>query len=108
MGVELESFPSPPVHPERLPDVALPAGSRLTFEPGGQVELSSPPQMTVAAACDSLSHDLVALQAAFAPLGVELRQGGVALERPDRLVDSPRYQAMEAYFDRRGPRRAAP
>jgi glutamate--cysteine ligase len=103
VGVELESFPSPTIDPERLPAVALPAGSRLTLEPGGQVELSSPPQVTVAAACDALSLDLEALRSAISPMGVDLRQTGVNEERPTRLLHSPRYQAMEAYFDRRWP-----
>jgi glutamate--cysteine ligase len=99
IGVELESFTVPSVHPEQLPDVDLPAGSRLTFEPGGQVELSSPPRQTVAAACDILSTDLAALHATFSPLGVGLVQSGLSPNMPPRLVDTPRYRAMEAYFD---------
>jgi glutamate--cysteine ligase len=106
VGVELESFALPPIHPERLPAVELPAGSRLTFEPGGQVELSSPPQRSVAAACDSLSTDLAVAREAFSPLGVNLVQCGLrpASEQPSaRLVDTPRYRAMEAYFDTEWP-----
>jgi glutamate--cysteine ligase len=99
VGVELESFAVPSIHPERLPVVTLPAGSRLTFEPGGQVELSSPPQMAVAAACDTLSTDLTALREAFSPLGVDLVQRGLLPAPPPRQMDSPRYRAMEAYFD---------
>ncbi len=99
MGVELESFAVPSIHPDRLPAVALPAGSRLTFEPGGQVELSSPPQTTVAAACDHLSTDLAALREAFSPVGVTLVQSGLLPNPPPRQMDSPRYRAMEAYFD---------
>src|SRR5580658_7602886 len=99
VGVELESFPVPSIHPDRLPAVALPAGSRLTFEPGGQVELSSPPQMAVAAACDTLATDLAALCEAFSPLGVNLTQRGLLANPPCRQMDSPRYRAMEAYFD---------
>jgi len=99
VGVELESFPVPCTHPERLPAVALPAGSRLTFEPGGQVELSSPPQLAVAAACDTLSTDLAALCEALSPLGVNLVQRGLLPDPPPRQMDTPRYRAMEAYFD---------
>jgi glutamate--cysteine ligase len=57
--------------------------------------------MTVAAACDTLSCDLVALREAFSPYGVTLRQSGLAVDdgAPPRVVDTPRYQAMEAYFD---------
>ena len=101
IGVELESFTVPSVHPEQLPAVDLPAGSRLTFEPGGQVELSSPPRGTVAAACDILSTDLAALQATLSPAGVRLVQSGLSPTMPPRVMDTPRYRAMEAYFDTR-------
>lgn len=100
VGVELESFTVPAIDPAQLPHPDLPAGSRLTFEPGGQVELSSPPAHTVAAACDYLSADLRALREAYSSLGVELVQAGLATGEPRRCMDSPRYQAMEAYFDR--------
>jgi glutamate--cysteine ligase len=98
IGVELESFVVPTVAPELLPAVDLPARSRLTFEPGGQVELSSPPERSVASACDSLSRDLAALEVAYSPQGVSLLQRGVRTDPPPRLVDAPRYRAMEAYF----------
>ncbi|MDQ1428841.1 MAG: glutamate--cysteine ligase [Acidimicrobiaceae bacterium] len=98
IGVELESFVVPSVAPERLPEVDLPARSRLTFEPGGQVELSSPPERSVASACDSLSEDLAALEQAFSSQGVGLLQKGVRADPPPRLVDAPRYRAMETYF----------
>ncbi len=101
VGVELESFTVPSVHPEQLPAVDLPAGSRLTFEPGGQVELSSPPRESVAAACDILSTDLAAVRETFTPLGVALVQSGLAPTMPPRVMDTPRYRAMEAYFDTR-------
>lgn len=100
VGVELESFAFPSADPERLPGVDLPGGSRLTFEPGGQVEVSSPPSHSVGAACENLSTDLSAVRATFSPLGVNLVQSGVG-GQPRRLVDAPRYQAMEAYFDTR-------
>jgi glutamate--cysteine ligase len=99
VGVELESFTSPVQDPFSLPIPALPGGSRLSFEPGGQVELSSPPASTVAAACNALARDLAALDEAFSPLGVHLVQQGVAAPRRGRVVDDPRYRAMEAYFD---------
>jgi glutamate--cysteine ligase len=103
VGVELESFTVPAIHPDRLPRPELPAGSRLSFEPGGQVELSSQPFASVGAACTALATDLAVVADAFAPLGIELVQTGVSPApegRPrHRLVDEPRYQAMEAYFD---------
>jgi glutamate--cysteine ligase len=99
VGVELESFTLPVADPAMLPRPPLPAGSRLTFEPGGQVELSSVPFPTVGAACTALATDLETLRQSFSPLGVRLVQGGLSPVAPGRLVDAPRYQAMEAYFD---------
>jgi glutamate--cysteine ligase len=100
VGVELESFLFPTLHPATLPAPELFAGCRLTFEPGGQVELSSPPRATVAQACDAVSRDLAALRDAYSTAGVRLVQQGLTPSPAQRLVDSPRYQAMEAYFDR--------
>jgi len=99
IGVELESFTVPAWDPARLPHPYLPAGSRLSFEPGGQVEISSLPADTVAAACDAVSTDLTAISEAFSHLGVQLIQRGLSACPPQRLVDGPRYRAMEAYFD---------
>jgi glutamate--cysteine ligase len=99
IGVELESFTVPVSDPARLPRPPLPAGSRLSFEPGGQVEISSLPANTVAEACDAISTDLTALSEAFSQLGVQLIQRGLSTRPPHRLVDGPRYRAMEAYFD---------
>ena len=100
VGVELESFLFPSLHPETLPPPLLLAGCRLTFEPGGQVELSSPPRATVALACDAVSRDLATLRDTYSDAGVVLVQQGLNPKPARRLVDSPRYQAMEAYFDR--------
>jgi glutamate--cysteine ligase len=99
IGVELESFTVPAWDPARLPTPALPAGSRLTFEPGGQVELSSPPANSAGAACDAVATDLAVVREAFSPLGVHLVQRGLSACPPHRIVDRPRYRAMEAYFD---------
>jgi glutamate--cysteine ligase len=99
IGVELESFTLPARNPVQLPMPALPSGSRLTFEPGGQVELSSPPLRSVGAACEAIAADLVALDEAFSPIRVRLVQRGMSACPPRRIVDQPRYRAMEAYFD---------
>jgi glutamate--cysteine ligase len=71
----------------------------LTFEPGGQIELSSVPMPSVGQACEAMAADLGALRDVLSPLGIELVQTGLGpLHRP-RVVDGPRYRAMEAYFD---------
>lgn len=85
-------------------DLQLPGGSRVSFEPGGQVELSGPPCPTVAAACDRLGLDSDLLVAALASAGIEAVAAGSDPHRPPvRSLDRPRYAAMEAYFDQDGP-----
>jgi glutamate--cysteine ligase len=99
VGVELESFTVPVSDPGQLTWPTLPGGSRLTFEPGGQVELSSSPMSSVGDACEAVAADLQTLQDCLADQGVQLIQAGLARSYRPRLVDGPRYRAMEAYFD---------
>ena len=82
---------------------ALPCGSRVTFEPGGQVEISSPP-LPLSSACSALERDVAAIGVALAEAGVGMV--GIGLEpdpRRERVVHNARYDAMEAYFDQIGP-----
>ncbi len=78
---------------------ALPGGSRVTLEPGGQVELSGPPCPDVAAAVAALRADrdvlaavLAAERLAVAPVGAD------PLRSPARVCPAPRYAAMEEHF----------
>jgi ergothioneine biosynthesis glutamate--cysteine ligase EgtA len=117
-GVELEwlvqrrSDPRSLIPPDRLDAVlapveapgALPRGSRLTREPGGQVELSSPPAGTLAACVTAMAADLAVLRQAMDEAGYVLVGRGLDPYRdPPRILDHPRYQAMETFFDRDGP-----
>lgn len=82
---------------------ALPGGCRVTFEPGGQLELSGPPQPGPAAACAAVATDLDVLRQALVQCGLAVAGIGLDPARPPRrVVDSPRYRAMEAYFDAQG------
>ncbi|MDH6125354.1 ergothioneine biosynthesis glutamate--cysteine ligase EgtA [Kitasatospora sp. GP82] len=83
----------------------LPAGSRLTREPGGQVELSSPPADSPADCAEGLLLDQAALRTALAAQGLRLTGSGTdPLARERRLeLCQPRYLAMERHFDRAGP-----
>jgi glutamate--cysteine ligase len=82
---------------------ALPAGSSVTFEPGGQVELSSPACHGVTETCQVLARDASTVRAALAEHDIELVGMGLdPLRPPRRVVDGPRYQAMEAFFDADG------
>jgi glutamate--cysteine ligase len=83
---------------------ALPLHSALTFEPGGQLELSSRPAATLMECIDSLAADLEAVRNALAPAGLMLTGLGLdPFQPPRRLLHAPRYDAMEAYLDRSGP-----
>jgi glutamate--cysteine ligase len=82
----------------------LPAGSLLTTEPGGQLELSSLPADTLADCVSATAADLAALRDAAAAAGLELAGIGLDPFRPPRrILRLPRYAAMEAFFDRDGP-----
>ncbi len=81
----------------------LPAGGALTLEPGGQVELST----RTAPDLDSLlvdAHlDLTELRAAFCAEGIELVGTGLdPVRSPRRVLQQPRYVAMERSFARWG------
>src|SRR5262249_55854520 len=108
VGVEVEwlavrfSDPASPVRPEVVGEAGAepPAASRPPFEPGGQVELSSPPLRGIGPACAAIAADAAALTDQLSERGIGLV--GLGLDpgptRP-RCVDAPRYEAMEAYFD---------
>ncbi|MEU9376200.1 ergothioneine biosynthesis glutamate--cysteine ligase EgtA [Streptomyces sp. NPDC048255] len=115
LGSELEWLvldaerPWLPLPPDRLAAAheaarALPLRSRLTVEPGGQLELSSAPAAGLTGCVDGLQQDLTAVRAALRAQGLILQGLGADPRRPHRrLLNSPRYDAMETYFDRTGP-----
>lgn len=83
---------------------ALPQGSRLTREPGGQVELSSRPALSLAACVETMAADLAVLRQAVERTGLVLVGRGLDPYRdPPRVLNHPRYRAMESFFDREGP-----
>src|SRR5262252_8672885 len=82
----------------------LPSGALLTTEPGGQLELSSLPADSLADCVRATAADLAALRAAAADAGLELAGVGLDPVRPPyRILNLPRYAAMEAFFNRSGP-----
>lgn len=82
----------------------LPNGGLLTTEPGGQLELSSAPADSLGECIDAAERDLRALRDALDAEGLELAGVGLdPLRPPQRILNMPRYAAMEAYFDRGGP-----
>jgi glutamate--cysteine ligase len=82
----------------------LPSGAPLTTEPGGQLEISSLPADSLADLVRATRADLAALRSAMAAAGLELAGFGLdPVRRPRRILDAPRYAAMEAFFDADGP-----
>lgn len=113
VGVELEllTMPSsdPLVRPEldnllaALATVEPPESSRITLEPGGQVELSSRPCPGPATAVAAMTTDLDALRAGLGAGGITTGAVGLDFLRPhQRIVQGGRYEAMERYFDAAG------
>jgi glutamate--cysteine ligase len=88
---------------QALTATGLPAGGRVTFEPGGQLELSSAPQSGPGEACEAVATDLAVLRGGLDEAGFMLNGLGLdPLRAPRRVLDTPRYAAMEAYFDADG------
>lgn len=77
----------------------LPGASRITFEPGGQVELSAPPAASVDNAIATAAADAAVLFDRLAAAGFRAVALGLDPARPRRRVlDTPRYRAMAEYF----------
>ncbi len=77
----------------------LPAGSKVTVEPGGQVELSTPPYDGVGAAVRALELDVAALTDVLAGEGLLLAALGADPARAVRRINpGDRYVAMEQHF----------
>jgi glutamate--cysteine ligase len=126
VGIELEwtthhlDDPARPVDPEVLgpalgqhaprslvpdsPQTPLPHGGRVTLEPGGQVEISTATSHSLAGLLDSATADVRQLTGLLERAGLALDgQGCDAHRRSGRILDTPRYAAMERVFDRFGP-----
>jgi glutamate--cysteine ligase len=126
VGVELEWLLHRPSAPEAAPDVAalvtalgphtpttldpsssalpLPAGSDVTVEPGGQIELASPPLPDLGGLLQTVCADADTLHRLLATQGLQPHpRAADPLRPPVRLLDVPRYRAMEQAFDRLGP-----
>ncbi len=113
MGVELELLTYPSADPSLRPSATqleaiaeqttLLGGSRITLEPGGQVEISSLPLPGLNAALTAAAADLAAVSTELRRAGLEpVARGLDPLRPPQRILDRPRYAAMEAFFDVEG------
>jgi glutamate--cysteine ligase len=113
IGVELEWFTTPSENPPTTAKLAallqdvqpLPGGSAITFEPGAQVELSSPPLDDCGAAITTIAADTEVVRRALAAHHIDMFAAGVDAERSlDLRTDHERYVTMRAYFDHYGVR----
>ena len=114
VGVETEWLvidpgnPAGYVSPARVRDLmsaggSFPGGSLLTFEPGGQLELSSRPRPGPEAACRSMRADLAHTRRQLAAGGLALSGMGVDPHRTPLLQETgERYNCMFAYFGTKG------
>ncbi len=95
---------APPSLDPSSPARALPGGSTVTVEPGGQVELASPPLAPFGALVRTVAADAEHLHRRLDAHGLTVSALAADRLRPARRVlDLPRYRAMEHRFDRIGP-----
>ena len=89
------------------PCFSSPNGGSLTFEPGGQLEYSSPPCRSASALLALLRAVVLPLRAAAAGEGIDLLPVGIdpinPAEQAPLLIHAKRYERMAEYLGRRGP-----
>ena len=93
--------------PKGTPCFNLPLGGTLTFEPGGQLEYSSPPCRSASVLLQLLRSVVPSLRAAASAEGIELLALGIdpvnSIDGAPLLIDAKRYRRMAEYLARRGP-----
>ncbi|WP_308252033.1 ergothioneine biosynthesis glutamate--cysteine ligase EgtA [Pseudonocardia sp. KRD291] len=86
------------------PALPLPGGADVTVEPGGQIEIAGPPLPDLGSLLRDVTRDADRLHALLAAHGLRPHARAADPVRPARrLLDLPRYRAMERVFDRVGP-----
>lgn len=85
----------------------LPGGARISFEPGGQIEVSSAPHATASSLIAELTDITRMLFDAFERHGSVLETRGVdphnSIERTPLQLHRERYESMTRYFESIGP-----
>lgn len=99
----LGSYAPQSISPDSPAD-PLPGGSRVTLEPGGQIELSSAPFGTAAELCERLLADTGRLRELLDTRDIHIISASAdPVRSPQRLLQLPRYRAMESSFAGIGP-----
>ncbi|WP_327404412.1 glutamate-cysteine ligase family protein [Streptomyces sp. NBC_01288] len=86
----------------RLAGKPLPEGSRISWEPGGQLELSGPPRNSLQSCIDAVAADLAVLRSRAQLSGMRLLGAGLDRRPPRFTVALPRYRALKDYYAQRG------
>ncbi|RGC67784.1 Glutamate--cysteine ligase GshA [Micromonospora sp. MW-13] len=95
---------SPVTIDDSSPAAPLRHGSAVTVEPGGQLEISTPPRPSVAALIEATDADIAQLTDLLRAAGLVLGRTGIdPFRAPRPVVDTPRYRAMRCVFDQGGP-----
>ncbi|NLU79712.1 ergothioneine biosynthesis glutamate--cysteine ligase EgtA [Micromonospora sp. HNM0581] len=86
------------------PALRLLRGSALTVEPGGQLEISTPPRARLAGLVEATEADVAQATRLLDAADLTLGRTGIDPYRyPRPVLDTARYRAMRRTFDRRGP-----
>jgi glutamate--cysteine ligase len=89
------------------PSWTLGDGARISFEPGGQIEISTAPQATASAVIDSTQSLVAILRAEMSNAEIELLARGVDpyndIDAVPLQLHRDRYTGMTRYFDSIGP-----
>ncbi|QSB15680.1 ergothioneine biosynthesis glutamate--cysteine ligase EgtA [Natronosporangium hydrolyticum] len=90
---------APPALDPDSPHEPLPHGGTVTLEPGGQLEISTPPAVSLSELHRTTEADLAYLTSLLDRAGLGLGDTGIDPHRPPRrLLHTPRYDAMAAAF----------
>lgn len=89
------------------PKFHTPGGALVSYEPGGQIEVSAPPRTSVGALVESLQGTVLPLREAALGAGVRLLEEGIdpvsAIAEVPLQLGGERYRLMDEHFARIGP-----
>ncbi len=82
-------------------------GARISFEPGGQIEISSAPQSTASGVIESTQNLVTMIRGEMSAAGIKLLARGVDpyndIDAVPLQLHRERYTGMSSYFDAIGP-----